>query len=136
MLRYGLLDPVSSDQSGPQSALGSAGPPALTRYRMEGSTPGHAPLGSEYSSPGSVAGVFCTTGDPPASGKNASRGWYSCPIVFVSSPTHSPSGVEIMMNTPSPGDRLGFQASGIPLIGSSAAIARRLIVPGPTWSPR
>ena len=47
LLRYGLELAVSSDQSGPQSWLGSDGPAAFTRYRIDGSTPGQAPEGSE-----------------------------------------------------------------------------------------
>lgn len=47
LLRYGLELAVSSDQSGPQSWLGSDGPAAFTRYRIDGSTPGQPPEGSE-----------------------------------------------------------------------------------------
>ncbi len=53
----------------------------------------------------------------------------------MSLPTHSPVAVASMSNTPTPRSRPGFQDSGRPVAGSSAAMPSRGTAPGPAASP-
>ena len=73
---------------------------------------------------------------PPASGKNAIRARYWKPAMrSVSLPTHRPAKWRRSRRRRRPRVRPGFQDSGRPLIGSSAAMPGRSTAPGPGASP-